>query len=203
MRKIIGTLLFVAFTLTVFGQTSEDLPSDFLGKDFHKQRRQALRDKLPPNSVAVLFANAVRNRSNDVDYIYHQDPNFYYLTGYREPDAVLLIFKDKQTANNGAKYDEIIFVQPRDITLKCGMKTPRVRRCKKTLGLIRRSTILISKYNVDFQKFDAILLTISKMTCAIIRWIPLIYTAYRKFKQKANYPSRENLNVAWKPRQIT
>ena len=115
MRKIIGAVFFVGIAICGFSQPSEDLPADFLGKDFHKQRRQALRDKLPPNSVAVLFANAVRNRSNDVDYVYHQDPNFYYLTGHKEPDAVLLIFKDKQTANNGAKYDEIIFVQRRDV----------------------------------------------------------------------------------------
>ena len=101
MRKLGATFLFASFVFCVYGQSQDDLPSDFLGKDFHQQRRQALREKLPINSVAVFFANAVRNRSNDVDYIYHQDPNFYYLTGYREPDAVLLIFKDKQTANNG------------------------------------------------------------------------------------------------------
>ena len=44
--------------------------------DFHKSRRNALRAKLPPNSVAVVFANPTRNRANDVDYVYHQDPNF-------------------------------------------------------------------------------------------------------------------------------
>ena len=199
MKKIIGTLLFVAFTLNVFSQSSEDLPSDFLGKDFHKQRRQALRDKLPPNSVAVLFANAIRNRSNDVDYVYHQDPNFYYLTGYREPDAVLLVFKDKQTANNGAKYDEIIFVQPRDV--KAEMWNGRrlgFEGVKTTLGLNQAfNNTDFKKYNVDFQKFDAILFNDFEND---VRDNPLdstdLYSLIEQFKQKVNFPSKETLNVA-------
>jgi Xaa-Pro aminopeptidase len=73
-----------------------------------------LREKLPVHSVAVFFANPVRNRSNDVDYPYHQDPDFYYLTGYTEPNSVLLIFRDDQQNREGKKYNEIIFVQPKN-----------------------------------------------------------------------------------------
>ena len=65
--------LFLAFP--AFSQNA-DLPTDFLTKDFHKGRREKLREKLPPNSVAVFFSNPVRNRANDVDYTYHQDPDF-------------------------------------------------------------------------------------------------------------------------------
>ena len=114
MKKVIKVLLILLVAANVCAQSSGDLPTDFLTSDFHRGRRDALREKLPANSVAVFFANPVRNRSNDVDYAYHQDPNFYYLTGYKEPDAVLLIFKDKQTASNGTSYNEIIFVQPRN-----------------------------------------------------------------------------------------
>src|SRR5687768_10860495 len=114
MNRIISCfLIFMSFTTIVIAQNS-DLPNDFLGKSWHKERRQKLRESLPANSVAVFFANAVRNRANDVDYAYHQDPNFFYLTGYREPQAVLFVFKDKQTAANGTQYDEIIFVQERN-----------------------------------------------------------------------------------------
>ncbi len=198
MRNIIGTLLFVVFTFNAFAQQSDDLPADFLGKDFHKQRRQALRDKLPPNSVAVLFANPVRNRSNDVDYVYHQDPNFYYLTGHREPDAVLLIFKDKQTANNGTKYDEIVFVQPRD--LEAEMWNGRrlgYDGVKSVLGLNQAfNNTDFKKYNVDFQKFDAILFHDFEND---VRDNPLdsadLYNLIEQFKQKVNYPSKETLNV--------
>ena len=81
MRKLIVVLSFFVTVGGVYAQPSDDLPKDFLSQDFHRGRREALREKLPPNSVAVFFANAIRNRSNDVDYAYHQDPNFYYLTG--------------------------------------------------------------------------------------------------------------------------
>src|ERR1041384_6125274 len=107
--------VFIVFTFSVIGFAQEsDLPSDFLSKAFYKDRRDKLREKLPANSVAVFFASAVRNRANDVDFVYHQDPNFFYFSGYKEPDAVLLVFKDMQTSSNGQQYNEIIFVQPRN-----------------------------------------------------------------------------------------
>lgn len=89
------------------------LPSDYLKPEFHQERRAALREKLPNNSVAVFFANPVRNRANDVDYIYHQDPDLYYLTGYKEPNAVLFIFKEEQEGENGT-FNELFFVQERN-----------------------------------------------------------------------------------------
>jgi Xaa-Pro aminopeptidase len=154
---------------------------------------------LPPNSVAVLFANAVRNRSNDVDYVYHQDPNFYYLTGHREPDAILLVFKDEQTANNGTKYDEIIFVQPRDMNAEMwnGRRLGH-EGVKTTLGLNQAfNNTDFKKYNVDFQKFDAILFSDFEND---VRDNPLdsadLFSLIQQFKQKVNYPSTGTLNVS-------
>ena len=94
-------VFLLAITFSGFSQT----PTDFLSKEFHKSRRDALRAKMPPNSVAVVFANPLRNRANDVDYVFHQDPNFYYLTGYREPNGVLVLFSDNQTDENGISYN--------------------------------------------------------------------------------------------------
>ncbi|MDZ7645801.1 MAG: aminopeptidase P N-terminal domain-containing protein [Cytophagales bacterium] len=94
MRSLLA-LFFSLAVIPLFAQEA-DLPNDFLSKDFHKERRAKLRANLPANSVAVFFANAVRNRANDVEYVYHPDPDFYYLTGYKEPDALLFIFKDMQ-----------------------------------------------------------------------------------------------------------
>ncbi len=89
-------------------------PKDYLSKEFHKERRDALRANMPANSVAVFFANPVRNRANDVDYVYHQDPNFYYLTGYKEPHAVLVIFSESQNVSEGKPYNEKLYVQQRN-----------------------------------------------------------------------------------------
>ncbi len=158
--KLSLTLLFVLAATCMFAQESEvNQPTDFLNKDFHLDRRSKLREKLPPNSVAVFFSNAVRNRANDVDYVFHQDPDFFYLTGYREPNSVLLIFKDKQTAANGSIYDDIIFVQARNPQSE--MWTGRrlgENGVKNDLGLKQVFTGKeFARYNVDFSKFDQVL----------------------------------------------
>ena len=67
---------------------------DKLSASFFFKRRKAFRALMPDNSVAFIFSNPVRNRSNDVNYEYHQDPNIYYLSGYEEPHSLLVIFKN-------------------------------------------------------------------------------------------------------------
>lgn len=104
----------VCSVLAPLALAQEGIPTDYLSAEFHKERREALREKLPSNSVAVFFANPVRNRANDVDYIYHQDPDFYYLTGYKEPHAVLVVFSDDQTDESGNTYNELLYVQERN-----------------------------------------------------------------------------------------
>lgn len=86
---------------------------DLLPSSFHLKNREKVRDFMPKNSVAVFFSSPLKNRSNDVDYQYHQDPNFYYLTGLREPNSILIIFKTPININ-GEKTKEILFVQPKD-----------------------------------------------------------------------------------------
>ena len=124
--------LFLSFTFTsLFAQDSQliiptqkgnnyEYDVDLLSPQFHAEKRQALRDSMPKNSVAVLFANPVRNRSNDVNYEYHQDPNFYYLTGLREPHAVVFIFKEEQEFSNGIKTDELLFYKKEMPLMKYG-----------------------------------------------------------------------------------
>ena len=84
-----------------------------LSLDFHKNRRVELRQKLPSNSVAVFFSSPIRNRANDVDFIYHQDPNFFYLTGWNEPHAVLFVFNVPQEDEEGVYYEKF-YVRERD-----------------------------------------------------------------------------------------
>ena len=71
--------------------------TDLLSAAFHQGRREALRSLLPENSAAIFFANSIKNRSNDVDFEFHQSPNFYYLSGYTEPHGILIIFKEVQS----------------------------------------------------------------------------------------------------------
>jgi Xaa-Pro aminopeptidase len=87
--------------------------NDLLSPEFHRERREALRARLPTQGVAVFLTNPVRNRSNDVDYEYHQDPNFYYLSGLREPRAMLFVFKEPRMVA-GSRVSELLVVQDRD-----------------------------------------------------------------------------------------
>lgn len=194
--------IFMLMAIPAFAQ-NPDMPDDFLTKEFHKERRAKLREQLPANSVAVFFANPVRNRSNDVDYVYHQDPDFFYLTGYKEPEAVLFIFKDKQTAANKTQYDEIIFVQPRDAQAE--MWTGRRlgdAGVKNQLGLEQAfNNKEFKKYNVDFSKFDKILFFDFMND---VRDDPRdsadLYSMIEDFKVKVNYPSQEKgLSVTREP----
>lgn len=86
---------------------------DVLGPAFHSGRRAALRALLPAHGVAVLRAATVKNRSNDVNYEYHQDPDFHYLTGVDEPEALLLVFKEPRMVR-GERVNEMLVVRDRD-----------------------------------------------------------------------------------------
>ena len=97
------------------GLAAEARPAG-LSPAFHRGRREALRQRLPPNSVAVFFAAPPRLLAADVDYPFHQDPDFFYLTGLREPGAVLLLFAEAQPAGpaGGPPITEQLYVRPRD-----------------------------------------------------------------------------------------
>ncbi|WP_440874316.1 Xaa-Pro aminopeptidase [Thalassotalea sp. PLHSN55] len=61
-------------------------------------RREKLFASLPDNSIAVFAANNEVTRSNDTEYLFCQDKNFYYLTGFNEPDALLVMVKSAQNS---------------------------------------------------------------------------------------------------------
>lgn len=151
--SLLGIFLFVAL-----GHSQEGIPTDYLSKEFHKGRRDILRSKMPKNSVTVVFANPIRNRANDVDYVYHQDPNFYYLTGYREPNAVLVLFSEDQTAEDGSTYNEILYVQERNPQAEMwNGRRLGVKGAKEKLGFSQAfngEDFIESK--IDFKKFDKV-----------------------------------------------
>lgn len=132
---------------------------DLLPTSFFLNNRNELRKLMPPNSVAVLFSNPIQNRSNDVDYQYHQDPNFYYLTGLREPNAMVIIFKDVQDYGNEMKTDEILFLQSRNKFDETWTgKRLGAERATTFLGIKTAiNTVDFLKFNPEFTTFDKIL----------------------------------------------
>jgi Xaa-Pro aminopeptidase len=99
--------------LISFSSIAQDYPTDYLSPAFHADRRAAVKKQLSDKGVGIFFASQTRQRSNDTDFQYAQNKNFYYLTGLDEPNAVLLVFK--QPVNLlGKSGTEFIFVQNRD-----------------------------------------------------------------------------------------
>lgn len=59
-------------------------------KEFSRRREQLLR-MVGKGGIAILPAAPVKMRSRDVEYRYRQDSDFYYLSGFAEPDAVIVL----------------------------------------------------------------------------------------------------------------
>jgi Xaa-Pro aminopeptidase len=125
MQKVIFLIVFLLSASTAWLQEPDKnvelenelmtiYDADLLTAEFHAERRDKLRALMADNSVAIFLANPVRNRSNDIDFEYHQDPNFYYFTGLNEPHALIMVFKEP-TKIDGEKVSEIVFMQERDV----------------------------------------------------------------------------------------
>ncbi|MFT6035491.1 MAG: Xaa-Pro aminopeptidase, partial [Marivirga sp.] len=150
------TCIFLCSTLSEMVQAQQ--PTDFLSSEFHQDRREVLRSKMPQNSVAVFFSNAVRNRANDVDYKYHQDPNFYYLTGQMAPHGLLMIFSEEQEAN-GKRFKEILFVRGRNALKELyeGARfSPEEAAAKMEMELVFQ-TPDFKDFAIDFGKFKQVI----------------------------------------------
>jgi Xaa-Pro aminopeptidase len=63
--------------------------------------------RMKPNSVAIIPAAREATRSNDTNYRFRQDSDFFYLTGFEEPEAIAVI-------KVGSETEYALFVRPRD-----------------------------------------------------------------------------------------
>lgn len=75
------------------------------------RRRQALLSKMAPATAAVIFAAPEATRSNDSEYPYRQNSDFWYFTGFNEPEAVLVLIKSDESHNHS-----VLFNRVRDLT---------------------------------------------------------------------------------------
>jgi len=74
----------------------------------YKQRRVVLAKHLNNSSLGVVFSSGYKIRSNDTEYPYRQNSNFYYLTGLKEDKSILLLIKINK------KIKTILFVEKKD-----------------------------------------------------------------------------------------
>jgi len=173
-------------------QKDNDQPKDYLTKEFHAGRREALRQNMPENSVVAVFAYPVRTFSNDVDYFYHQNPDMYYFTGYKEPHSLLLIFKDDQTDSSGNKYNEVLFVQKRNARAEQWTgKRLGEEGAKEKLGFkMAFNNDDFSKLGVDFSKFEKIIFDRFPDDVADSKWEKSdLFELLQQFKANAAIPA--------------
>lgn len=64
-------------------------------KEFARRRKQLMR-MMGEGSIAILPAAPERTRNRDVDYPYRQDSDFYYLSGFSEPEAVVVLMPERE-----------------------------------------------------------------------------------------------------------
>ncbi len=78
-----------------------------LSKEFARRRQQLLR-QMPKGSAAIVAAAPTLLRNRDTEYPYRQDSDFYYLTGFNEPEAVLVLIPKR------AQGECVLFCRQRD-----------------------------------------------------------------------------------------
>jgi len=62
-----------------------------MNKETYARRRAELVNQIGENDIVIVATSPVKSRNSDVDYQFRADSDFYYLSGFAEPDSVLVI----------------------------------------------------------------------------------------------------------------
>jgi Xaa-Pro aminopeptidase len=74
--------------------------------NLYAQRRARVAAQLGAGGIAIVPTAPERQRNRDSDFLYRHDSYFYYLTGFTEPQATLVITADGEAT---------LFCQPKDM----------------------------------------------------------------------------------------
>ncbi|MFT7525345.1 MAG: Xaa-Pro aminopeptidase [Arenicella sp.] len=75
----------------------------------HHRRRQELLNQIGDNDIVIVPTSSVKTRNSDVDFQFRSDSDFFYLTGFSEPEAVAVICPGRP---NG---EYVIFCREKDL----------------------------------------------------------------------------------------
>ncbi|KXS37119.1 MAG: Xaa-Pro aminopeptidase [Halomonadaceae bacterium T82-2] len=81
-----------------------------IGPDEYRVRRETLMRGLPTASAVLMPAASLVTRSNDSEYPFRQNSDFHYLTGFPEPDALLVLLPGR------AEGESVLFCLDKDPT---------------------------------------------------------------------------------------
>lgn len=74
----------------------------------YRRRQKQLMDMMGAGAIAILPTAPVYLRNRDVEFPFRPDSDFYYLSGYPEPEAVAVLIPDRPAG------EFILFCRPRD-----------------------------------------------------------------------------------------
>ncbi|WP_118811451.1 Xaa-Pro aminopeptidase [Haemophilus haemolyticus] len=153
-----------------------------LPKEEFGERRTRAFTQMQPNSALLLFSEIEKRRNNDCTYPFRQDSYFWYLTGFNEPNAALLLLKTEQAEK------AIIFLRPRDPLLE----TWNGRR----LGVEHAPQQLNVNEAYSIEEFSTVLPKILKNLTALYH-VPEIHTWGDKLVTESAVSFSEILD--WRP----
>ena len=153
-----------------------------LPKEEFGERRTRVFTQMQPNSALLLFSEIEKRRNNDCTYPFRQDSYFWYLTGFNEPNAALLLLKTEQAEKT------IIFLRPCDPLLE----TWNGRR----LGVERAPQQLNVNEAYSIEEFSTVLPKILKNLTALYH-VPEIHTWGDKLVTESAVSFSEILD--WRP----
>ncbi|MEH6551845.1 MAG: Xaa-Pro aminopeptidase [Pseudomonadales bacterium] len=81
-----------------------------ISKKEFSRRRHDLMASMEPDSIAIIPSAPTSRRNGDADYAYRQDSDFYYLSGFAEPSAVLVLLPGREHG------ETILFCREKDLT---------------------------------------------------------------------------------------
>ena len=67
-----------------------------ISKSEYARRRKHLMSMMEDGSIAIIPSASEVTRSRDTEFLFRQDSDFMYLTGFNEPDAVLLLIPGRR-----------------------------------------------------------------------------------------------------------
>lgn len=100
------------------------------------RRRQRFMASIGPESVALIFATGEKRRNADVEYLFRPHSDFVYLTGFHEPDGLLVLAPGHPTL------EEALFVRARDVAAEqWNGRRLGAERVKEALGIENGFTV--------------------------------------------------------------
>lgn len=153
------TCLLLTLPAVMFAQSAKDTlyDTDHLPASFHAGRRAELLKFISDSGMVMLFSSYDKVRSNDVDYPFSQDRNFFYFTGYNESNGALLLFKKKQEFDSVISND-VLLVNERNASKEVWTgKMLGTKGAKEKLGAGHvYENKKLSELDIDWKSIDTV-----------------------------------------------